>query len=72
MYVCLCHSVTDRDIHQAVVNGADTLRELSNQLKVATCCGRCASCARDVLQEAQAMCAKPCNKQSCVKEMQLS
>jgi len=72
MYVCLCHSVTDRDIHQAVVNGVGTLRELSDQLKVATCCGRCANCARDVLQEAQVMCAKPCHKQSCVKDAQLS
>lgn len=72
MYVCLCHSVTDRDIHQAVVNGVNTLRELSDELKVATCCGRCASCARDVMQEAQAMCGKSCNKQSCTKNIHLS
>ncbi len=69
MYVCLCHSVTDRDIHQAVVNGVNTLRELSNQLKVATCCGKCASCARDVMQEAQVPCGKTSDKEACTKDM---
>lgn len=65
MYVCLCHSVTDRDIQNAVVNGVNTLRELRDTLNVASCCGRCASCARDVLQEAQGTCPSPCKKRSC-------
>ena len=49
MYVCICNSVTDRDIRKAAKNGVNTLEALSQQLKVATCCGRCADCAQDLL-----------------------
>ncbi len=51
MYVCLCNSVTDRDIIKAADKGATTLQDLSNELNVATCCGRCASCAKNLLKE---------------------
>lgn len=52
MYVCICNGVTDRDIRKAADQGARTLDALGEQLKVATCCGRCADCARQVLHEA--------------------
>ncbi len=52
MYVCLCHSVTDADIRQLVrTEGACTLRDLREQLGVATQCGKCAKCAKGVLRE---------------------
>ena len=50
MYICICNAVTDRDIVQAVHNGAQTLRQLRHELGVAAECGRCASCARDCLR----------------------
>lgn len=52
MYVCICHGVTDKDIRAAANNGACSLEALGEQLNVATCCGRCADCARSVLHEA--------------------
>ncbi|TAM45371.1 MAG: (2Fe-2S)-binding protein [Gammaproteobacteria bacterium] len=52
MYVCLCKGVTDGQIREAVREGACTVRELGARLGVATCCGRCASHARIVLDEA--------------------
>lgn len=53
MYVCLCHSVTDTDIRRLVrTEGVCTMRELSRELGVATQCGKCARCAREVLREA--------------------
>jgi bacterioferritin-associated ferredoxin len=52
MYVCICHSVTDREIKKAVRRGVDSLPELQTQLKVGTCCGKCKDCARQVLNEA--------------------
>lgn len=52
MYVCLCQAVTDRDIHQAVKDGARTLRDLRRDLKVSVDCGLCASCARECLKAA--------------------
>lgn len=55
MYVCLCHSVTDSDIRRLVrTDGVCSMRELSRQLGVATQCGKCGRCAREVLREAVA------------------
>lgn len=53
MYVCLCRNVTDKDIRQLVhTEGVTTMRELREHLGVAMQCGKCSSCAKDVLQEA--------------------
>ena len=54
MYICLCHAVTEANIHHAVQRGACTLRALRNELKVATQCGRCATCAKTCLNQALA------------------
>lgn len=53
MYVCVCHAVTDRDIQQAVAQGAHSMRELSARTGVASTCGRCAQCAHACLKEAR-------------------
>jgi bacterioferritin-associated ferredoxin len=53
MYVCICNGVTDRDIHEAVSRGARTVKDLRRELGVASDCGKCASCAREVLCEAR-------------------
>lgn len=52
MYVCLCNNVTEKDIHQALNDGAHSLDCLARELAVSTCCGQCASFADDVLHEA--------------------
>lgn len=55
MYVCLCHGVTDTDIRRLVrTEGVCTMRELSQELGVATQCGKCGRCAKEVLREAVA------------------
>lgn len=54
MYVCLCHGVTERHIEQAVDDGATRLKDLRSSLRVATECGRCASCAKDCLRQSLA------------------
>jgi len=45
MYVCICSAVTERQISQAVQNGADTLKALRSSLGV---CGACCKCAGDI------------------------
>lgn len=52
MYVCLCKAVTDKDIHRAVQNGADSMRCLRQLNGVGSQCGRCTCHAKEVLQEA--------------------
>ncbi len=51
MYVCICNRVTDRQILDAAEQGATTLEALGDRLSVATCCGRCAECACELLNE---------------------
>jgi len=51
MYVCVCNAVTDKDIINAAKNGASSLEDLSDELNVATCCGRCATCAKGLLRQ---------------------
>jgi bacterioferritin-associated ferredoxin len=50
VYVCVCHAVTDSQVRQAVHNGVTLMRELREELNVASSCGRCACCARDILR----------------------
>lgn len=52
MYVCICNKVTDKQIHQAVENGVNSMQALSEELKVATCCGKCKGCARKEMRKA--------------------
>ena len=53
MYVCICKGITDRDIRKAASLGARSLKNLRRELGVASDCGKCASCAQEVLCEAR-------------------
>jgi len=53
MYVCICKSVTDKQIRRAAAKGVDNLYELRQVLGVTSGCGSCADMARDILQESQ-------------------
>lgn len=53
MYVCVCNGVTERDIDSAIAAGCCSLRQLRDTLGVGNCCGRCATCARAKLKDAQ-------------------
>lgn len=50
MYVCLCKNITSNQIRDAVESGkARCVRSLARELGVATQCGKCARCARDMV-----------------------
>ncbi len=51
MIVCVCNNVSDRKIRQAVDSGMTTMAELRTNLGVGACCGKCQSCAKQVLRE---------------------
>ncbi|HUU73428.1 MAG TPA: bacterioferritin-associated ferredoxin [Burkholderiales bacterium] len=57
MYVCLCNGVTEHQIRDAVSDGAVSLHDLRNSLGVASCCGRCADCAQEIIEEATPLAA---------------
>lgn len=51
MIVCVCNNVSEKKIHHAVKNGMSSMADLRANLEVGTCCGKCASCAKQVLRE---------------------
>jgi bacterioferritin-associated ferredoxin len=51
MYVCICHSVTDTQIRQAVERGAGSLYEVQCELPVGAGCGCCAQYACELVEE---------------------
>ncbi|TVZ38183.1 bacterioferritin-associated ferredoxin [Alteromonadaceae bacterium 2753L.S.0a.02] len=51
MYVCLCKGVTDAEIREAIDGGAESMRQVRDQLGVATQCGKCACLAREIITE---------------------
>jgi bacterioferritin-associated ferredoxin len=54
MYVCICAAVSDRQIKEAVREGACSLDELAACLGVGTVCGCCREVAQEILMEATA------------------
>ena len=53
MFVCVCKAVSDKRIRAAVAEGrAISLRDLTRELAVGTCCGKCVPQAREVLDQA--------------------
>jgi len=59
MYVCICKSVTDKQIRRAAQNGVDNLYELREALGVASGCGSCADMAESILDDTNARYAEP-------------
>ena len=53
MYICICRSVTDRDIRQALCEGACGMRDLRERLGVCSQCGKCARSVRELVDESR-------------------
>ncbi|HME41029.1 MAG TPA: (2Fe-2S)-binding protein [Steroidobacteraceae bacterium] len=49
MIICVCKAVSDRHIRSAVNNGAASLRDLTREFGLGTCCGKCVPEARATL-----------------------
>jgi bacterioferritin-associated ferredoxin len=58
MIVCLCHRVSDRDIHRAAACGIGCFEVLQDETRVASSCGSCLDCARQVFDAATGACGK--------------
>jgi bacterioferritin-associated ferredoxin len=51
MYICVCKGVTDRQVKQAIDNGACTRRQLYKCTGAGDVCGKCAPHLRQMLDE---------------------
>ena len=54
MYVCICNSVTERDIQTAISEGARSVRDLNRELSVGSQCGKCTCVARKIIKQEMA------------------
>jgi bacterioferritin-associated ferredoxin len=45
MYICMCHGITERQVRDAIAQGAVDLSDLQAELGIATSCGGCAETA---------------------------
>ena len=62
MIVCLCRRVSNHAIAREARAGCASFDALQDSLRVATACGACAACAREVFDTAQRVSERPvCN-----------
>ena len=64
MIICVCKAISDRHIRSAVTGGVSSVRELSRQTGLCTCCGKCvpearATIAGCVAERDQTSCLSP-------------
>lgn len=52
MIVCVCNAITERDIDEAVADGATSMQALQDSLRVSSQCGSCSGCAEACLERA--------------------
>lgn len=55
MFVCVCEAVTEKDIHQQVAEGFDTVREISKNTCAGTNCGKCVGKIRQSINRSPVM-----------------
>jgi len=56
MIICVCKAVSERQIKAAVKEGATCMRDLTRNLGVGTCCGKCIPEARSTLSASLQSC----------------
>lgn len=52
MYVCICRSITDSQVTQAVCQGARHIRDINHQIGKPVQCGKCCHFMKQTLQNA--------------------
>jgi len=51
MFVCLCKSVTDHEIKDAVESGVTSFEAMQDRLSVSTVCGACTCEVKDIIKK---------------------
>jgi bacterioferritin-associated ferredoxin len=65
MIVCICHRISDRDIRRELAAGCASFDQLQDELRVATSCGACHDCARELFDaHAGAPCVRRCEQRA--------
>ncbi len=53
MFVCVCNGITERQVREAIDQGATSLQDLTACLGVASGCGTCASFTTRLIEQSR-------------------
>lgn len=53
MFICICNGITERQVREAIDQGASTLQDLTACLGVASGCGTCAHFTNQLLDQSR-------------------
>jgi bacterioferritin-associated ferredoxin len=56
MYVCICNAVSDSQLREVVLKGAESLPDVQRHLPVANCCGMCEETAKETIESVKQTC----------------
>jgi bacterioferritin-associated ferredoxin len=59
VYVCGCRAVTDREVHEAVQNGARSAAEVAERCGAGSRCGSCIDLVLAVVEASQPVSERP-------------
>ena len=62
MIVCVCKSVSERQIKACLDAGATTLEDLQIDLGVALCCGKCGPYVQEMVSGVTPCCGRSCGR----------
>ena len=68
MIVCVCNAVSESEIRACVELGCTDLESVREAVGVASCCGACSECAREIIDRCQAASIEAARKASPVEE----
>ena len=60
MIVCVCKSVSERQIKACIDAGATSMEDLQIDLGVALCCGKCGPYVQEMVSGASPCCGRAC------------
>jgi bacterioferritin-associated ferredoxin len=64
MIVCVCRAVSDKTIHRAIEDGADSVQAISVACRAGTSCGSCIPSMQQMIEEKKRRLSTGCSGRS--------
>ena len=59
MYICICHAVNERTVHDAIESGHDNVDAIADKTGAGTCCGGCRTLVQRLIDDRQGATRNP-------------
>ena len=64
MIVCICRAVSDKTIHNAIENGAESVQEIGATCRAGTSCGACVPNMQRMIEEKKRNILSGCSRRT--------